>query len=136
MENALASTLKLSVPIGPVLIALTHSRLYDTPSVIVDSRTFWKLVAGASPNEGHAQAIAKFLVPLGTESVTVFDATVAELNAPEPICVATATGVALGNVKVTVVGEPLPPPPEVELVEPPQPEMIRHTIAAREKRTR
>jgi hypothetical protein len=86
-------------------------------------------VAGLAPYGAHDQAIPKFLVPLGTERVTVFEETVAAANEPVPTLVATAAGVAPEKVKVTAVGLLLTPPPDDELAEPPQPETIRQTMA-------
>jgi len=59
------------------------------------------------------------VVPLGRLSVTLPDESVAAVNGPEPIWVATAVGVVPAMVKVTVVGVP-PPPPPPPLPEPPE----------------
>jgi len=82
-------------------------------------------------------------VPLGRLSVSLPDVSVAAVNCPEPIWVATAVGVAPVMVKVTVVGVPPPPPlpppePPPEPPEPPalppQPESKRSTRARAEIR--
>src|SRR5580658_6891563 len=75
----------------------------------------------------HTYATAKLVVPAGTLRVTLPELSVAAVNDPDPIWVATAVGVP-ANLTVTIVRlagqsqSPFGP-------EPPQPDIARHANA-------
>lgn len=119
-EIALASTDPVRVPVVGVLGGAGHDSVNAVPSSVVASNTFWSVCSSwgfmvVNDDGGQTNATAKFVVPSGNLSESWLPLSVAAVNEPEPIRVATAVGVAPFTVKVTVVE--LSPPPEPPLLE-------------------
>jgi hypothetical protein len=144
---ALASTAPVKVPVAPVgeaTVLVGHAPVKSVPSAVLASYThsFVCCVAvGLLVVElaGQTNATAKLVVPLRTVKLTLPDASVAAVNCPDPIWVATAVGVVPEIVNVIVVGLAgvgggvVPVPPPVFAV-PPHPAIKRRITHTAENR--